>query len=41
MIGIKSTGRFLIPISFHLRRADGRDWDGFLHVNPAGGKKDY
>jgi hypothetical protein len=23
----------------HLRRADGRDWDGFLHVNPAGGEK--
>ena len=23
----------------HLRRADGRDWDGFLHVNPAGAEK--
>lgn len=23
----------------HLRRADGRDWDGFLHVNPAGEEK--
>ncbi len=23
----------------HLRRADGRDWDGFLHVNPAGVEK--
>ena len=23
----------------HLRRADGRDWDGFLHVDPAGGEK--
>ena len=20
----------------HLRRADGRDWDGFVHVNPQG-----
>jgi hypothetical protein len=23
----------------HLRRADGRDWDGFLHVDPAGKEK--
>ena len=23
----------------HLRRADGRDWDGLLHVNPAGVEK--
>lgn len=23
----------------HLRRADGRDWDGFLHVNPSGVEK--
>lgn len=23
----------------HLRRADGRDWDGWLHVNPAGKEK--
>jgi len=23
----------------HLRRADGRDWDGILHVNPAGNEK--
>ena len=23
----------------HLRRADGRDWDGFLHVNPSGKEK--
>ena len=23
----------------HLRRPDGRDWDGFLHVNPQGTKK--
>jgi hypothetical protein len=23
----------------HLRRADGRDWDGILHVNPAGKEK--
>lgn len=23
----------------HLRRADGRDWDGFLHVNPDGKEK--
>ncbi|HBL74771.1 MAG: alpha-galactosidase [Bacteroidetes bacterium GWF2_42_66] len=23
----------------HLRRADGRDWDGFLHVNPTGEEK--
>jgi hypothetical protein len=23
----------------HLRRADGRDWDGFLHVNPNGEEK--
>ena len=23
----------------HLRRADGRDWDGFLHINPAGEEK--
>ena len=23
----------------HLRRTDGRDWDGFLHVNPAGEEK--
>ena len=23
----------------HLRRADGRDWDGFLHVNPSGEEK--
>jgi hypothetical protein len=23
----------------HLCRADGRDWDGFLHVNPAGAEK--
>ena len=23
----------------HLRRADGRDWDGFLHVDPAGNEK--
>lgn len=23
----------------HLRRADGRDWDGFLHVDPTGAEK--
>jgi len=23
----------------HLRRPDGRDWDGFVHVNPGGGEK--
>src|SRR5665648_1239136 len=23
----------------HLRRADGRDWDGILHVNPSGNEK--
>jgi hypothetical protein len=23
----------------HLRRADGRDWDGWLHVNPRAGEK--
>lgn len=23
----------------HLRRADGRDWDGFMHVNPVGKEK--
>ena len=23
----------------HLRRADGRDWDGILHVNPSLGNK--
>jgi hypothetical protein len=25
----------------HLRRADGRDWDGWLHVNPAGKEKGF
>ena len=23
----------------HLRRPDGRDWDGFVHVNPQGNEK--
>jgi hypothetical protein len=25
----------------HLRRADGRDWDGFLHVNPSSKQKGF
>jgi len=25
----------------HLRRADGRDWDGILHVNPSGNEKGF
>ena len=25
----------------HLRRADGRDWDGWLHVNPQGREKGF
>ena len=25
----------------HLRRADGRDWDGWMHVNPQLGEKGF
>ncbi|WP_442878925.1 NPCBM/NEW2 domain-containing protein [Bacteroides sp.] len=25
----------------HLRKADGRDWDGFMHVNPSGDEKGF